>query len=106
MEGDEYLGEGADISIEEESAPGRLSRSGRDKGAFKTRGSIASQLEAEQVVIPSHRRVNDSKARINAIAKEKKRKSKAIKKINLDVFIPSTVSVGQLARLLNVRMGD
>lgn len=37
--------------------------------------------------------------------RERKRKTKEVKKVRAEVFIPSTVSVGQLARLLNVRMG-
>jgi hypothetical protein len=38
--------------------------------------------------------------------KEKRKKAKLLKRVKKDVFIPSTVSVGQLARLLNVRMGE
>lgn len=80
----------------------RPARAGKDKANFKTRGSILSQLAGGQVAIPSSSRVSDP----IKTAKEKKKKDKAVKKINADVFIPSTVSVGQLARLLNVRMRE
>lgn len=89
----------------EEPVPDRVAGFGRDRVSFKTRGSITSQIRSgDAVVIRANQRTNDLRAKMNA-GKEKKRKAKALKKVNADVFIPSTVSVGQLARLLNVRMG-
>lgn len=83
-------------------------KSGRDKANFKTRGSIASQFRSNDSVRTDRPRVVNAQAPQldqKAMEKERKRKAKAFKRVNPDVFIPSTVSVGQLARLLNVRMG-
>jgi hypothetical protein len=89
----------------EDPQPERVVGFGRDRVSFKTRGSITSQIRSgDAVVIRANQRTNDLRVKMNA-GKEKKRKAKALKKVNADVFIPSTVSVGQLARLLNVRMG-
>lgn len=89
----------------EEPVPDRVAGLGRDRANFKTRGSITSQIRSgDAVFIRGQQRTIDLKAKLNA-GKDKKRKAKALKKVNADVFIPSTVSVGQLARLLNVRMG-
>lgn len=86
----------------EDPTPHRMAGFSRDKTSFKTRGSIARGGEA--VITRGQPRTSDLKTKMHA-GKEKKRKTKALKKVNPDVFIPSTVSVGQLARLLNVRMG-
>lgn len=70
---------------------------------FKERGSIASRI-AEGVTIPRHSRV-----KVTQVQKSKERERKVkrnVRKVNLDVFIPSVVSVGNLARLLDIRIGS
>lgn len=75
------------------------------KKRFKDRGSIASILgKGQSTEIPIHSR--SSKDRITPPAKERKVKRKGMKKPNLDVFIPTVITVGSLARLLNVRLGN
>lgn len=90
-------------NVSEGSRLDRVPKFGRDKASFKKRGSISGAFQGEEVAIPGQSRVN---AKFNAAQKdrEKKRSFKTVKKVNPDVFIPSTVSVGQLSRLLNVRM--
>ena len=96
-----------DVSLLEADA-GRGHKLGREKANYKTRGSIASHFREQGAVIPAYSRTGyDIKAKLGARReKERIRKAKSVKKVNVDVFIPSTVSVGQLARLLNVRMGE
>jgi hypothetical protein len=90
------------------ASAGRGHKLGRDRTNFKTRGSIASHFREEGAAVPAYSRTGyDIKAKLGARReKERIRKAKSVKKVNVDVFIPSTVSVGQLARLLNVRMGE
>ncbi len=73
------------------------------RSQYKERGSIISRLK-DEVVIPSHSRVTSSRSGIKE-KEQKKNTSKAHKPIHVDVFIPSVVSVGNLAKLLNVRLG-
>lgn len=58
----------------------------------------------DEVVIPSHSRVTSSRSGVKE-KEQKKNVAKAHKPIHVDVFIPSVVSVGNLAKLLNVRLG-
>lgn len=81
----------------------RTSRTRRmaEKDSYKARGSLLSGKN-------SFRRESDE-GEIDATSKEKlklKRKNKPVnlKKVTADVFIPSLISVGNLARLLNVRL--
>ena len=72
------------------------------KYAFKERGSIASRI-SDKIAIPSHSRV-----KTNVFQATKKREKKypgTAKKVTRNIFIPSLVSVGNLARLLDVRLG-
>ena len=87
----------------EESDPVRKHSRGK---SYKTRGSISSQFRGDQVVIPgSSKLTNDIQANMRAKEeKERRLKVRVKKKVLPDVFIPSTVSVGQLARLLSVRI--
>ncbi|EIW60058.1 initiation factor 2 [Trametes versicolor FP-101664 SS1] len=57
----------------------------------------------DEVVIPSHSRVTNSRSGVKE-KEQKKNVAKAHKPIHVDVFIPSVVSVGNLAKLLNVRL--
>lgn len=75
----------------------------RNKRTYKERGSLISR-HSEEVAIPKYSRA--SNARTNTKEKEKVQKApKAVKPANVDVFIPSVVSVGNLAKLLNVTLG-
>ncbi|KAI9065099.1 initiation factor 2 [Trametes sanguinea] len=71
---------------------------------YKDRGSLLSRLKAEEAVIPKHSRV--SNARSDVKEKEKKKAPKEVKKVNADVFIPSIITVGNLAKLLNVKLDN
>ncbi|KAG2149377.1 hypothetical protein DEU56DRAFT_62318 [Suillus clintonianus] len=64
---------------------------------LKDRGSLR---HARDAAIPSHSRIQQINPKHAAKAKKAKVHSK---KVAVDVYIPTTVSVGQLARLLNVR---
>ena len=70
---------------------------------FKARGSLISRI-GDDVAIPSHSKAPTLRSRVDA-AKARKKLAFLEKKVAVDVFIPSTVSVGTLARLLNVRLG-
>lgn len=74
-----------------------------EKDSYKARGSLLSGKN-------SFRRESDEGEIDATTSKEKlklKRKNKPVnlKKVTADVFIPSLISVGNLARLLNVRLG-
>ncbi|KAH9951954.1 initiation factor 2 [Amylocystis lapponica] len=62
----------------------------------------------DDVSIPKHSRVHNTRpAGIALKEKEKRLKTqRSVKPVNLDIFIPSVVSVGNLARLLNVRLDN
>lgn len=64
---------------------------------LKDRGSLR---HARDGAIPGHSRMLQTNPKANWKAKKAKAYSK---KVAVDVYIPTTVSVGQLARLLNVR---
>ncbi|KAH8117298.1 hypothetical protein DFH11DRAFT_998817 [Phellopilus nigrolimitatus] len=79
----------------------RNKRGQRD--SFKLRGSVVERLRMGGAVeIPKHSRMHED--RMEAVKKAKK-KPRAIRSVSLDVAIPSIVSVGNLARLLGVRLG-
>jgi translation initiation factor IF-2 len=80
----------------------RGSRTARD--TFKARGSLLSRLGTD-AAIPSQSKMSVLRSRAEAVAATRKKRFFAEKKIAVDVFIPSTLSVGTLARLLNVRLG-
>jgi hypothetical protein len=73
------------------------------RGSFKARGSLAS-LVREDMAIPGHSKSSTLRPKTNP-SKSWKKKAHIEKKVKIDVYIPSTVSVGTLARLLNVRLG-
>ncbi len=91
----------AALELDETPSP-RYSKGARS--TFKERGSILSRMD-EDVAIPSHSRVRTSPN--VAKGKEKRKVRKREDKVaNLDIFIPSVISVGNLARLLKVRLGE
>ncbi|KAF8630408.1 hypothetical protein AX15_002959 [Amanita polypyramis BW_CC] len=72
-----------------------------DRSTFKERGSLLSALEVQDN--------NSSAASAGAVAsrsqvKVKKRRNQMTTVRKVDVYIPSAVSVGNLARLLNIRL--
>lgn len=73
------------------------------KPAHKARGSILARMN-EGVTLPSHSRTRNAVVS-KGKEKEKKAKRQELKHKNLDIYIPSVISVGNLARLLNVRLG-
>lgn len=80
------------------------SRSRHRRTQFKERGSLMSRL-SHDVDVSSHSRSSRTPS-AQVTTKEKSVKSpKAAKQVNVDVFIPTVVSVGNLARLLNVKLG-
>ncbi|KAI0362312.1 initiation factor 2 [Trametes cingulata] len=87
-----------------EEGDSRGSRRGDRHGRshYKERGSLISRLKHEVVISNSPRASSN-----RSVAKEKEHKKKTsakVKAVNLDVFIPSVVSVGNLAKLLNVKL--
>jgi translation initiation factor IF-2 len=65
----------------------------------KDRGSLLFQM-GRDAAVPRHMKPGAAQKQIKA-----KKKSVVAKRISPDVYIPSTVSVGSLARLLGVRLG-
>ncbi|OJA13042.1 hypothetical protein AZE42_04385, partial [Rhizopogon vesiculosus] len=85
----------AAFTVDDHSDVGRNRRPERVN--LKDRGSLR---HARDGAIPSHPRMHQTNQKPGSKAKKAKAYSK---KVAVDVYIPTTVSVGQLARLLNVR---
>ncbi|KAA1474856.1 initiation factor 2 [Dentipellis sp. KUC8613] len=76
----------------------------RGKTAFKERHSLRHAL-SQEATIPAHKRVSTARSATDPVKKVKHKKSRSeVGRVKLDVFIPSTVSVGNLARLLKVKL--
>lgn len=75
----------------------RQNRRWEGSGRHKSRGSLLSRWEG---VIPHQPRVQD----VKTAPKSKVQKAKKSLRVNPDINIPSTVSVGNFARLLNVSL--
>ncbi|KAI0372835.1 initiation factor 2 [Pilatotrama ljubarskyi] len=73
-----------------------------NRSQYKERGSLISRLK-DEVVIPNSSRVSSGRS-VAKEKEEKKRASAKVKTAKLDVFIPSVVSVGNLAKLLNIKL--
>lgn len=86
-----------DIAIQPVQEDNRVDRK-RDR-KFKERGSLLSRHDND-VSIPHHPRVQNTRTS----EKPKSQKTSRIIKVNSDISIPSVISVGNLARLLNVRL--
>ena len=71
------------------------------KLAYKERGSLVHTHRSD-VTLPIHHRHHQEQPSFSP--KPKKNASVVEKKVKVDVFIPSTVSVGTLARLLKVSL--
>jgi hypothetical protein len=65
--------------------------------------SLVSRMGGN-ITIPSKSRLSALRSKIDA-ATARKRRTYVDKTVAVDVYIPSTVSVGTLGRLLNVRLG-
>ncbi|KAH9901628.1 hypothetical protein C8Q73DRAFT_252680 [Cubamyces lactineus] len=73
-----------------------------NRAQFKTRGSLLASLKDDSAVLDKSR---DSSSRAKVKEKEEKKKApKLLKAVNVDVFIPSVITVGNLAKLLNVKL--
>ncbi|PIL24155.1 hypothetical protein GSI_13908 [Ganoderma sinense ZZ0214-1] len=80
-------------------------RSRQKRVQFKERGSLMSRL-GQDAEIPSYSKKSRTSSG-QAATKEKTKAPKApkaVKQVNVDVFIPSVVTVGNLARLLNISL--
>lgn len=76
------------------------SRARRLKIAYKEHKSLKRSFRDDE--LPSRTRNRDPPAKTHA---KPKNKQKALNKTKVDVFIPSIVSVGNLARILGVSLG-
>ena len=96
------LGESSRQSIrpQEDEYAVRQPRRWEGNGKFKTRGSLLLRREGDDV-IPRRTRFHD----VKTTPKPRTQKAKQSLRINPDINIPSTVSVGNFARLLNVSLG-
>lgn len=91
------------VEVQDDAGGGFGARSRRpQREGLKTRGSVVERLKTGQSVqIPRHPRVNSEKFD----ARKKTKRVKEAKRVNLDVYIPSIISVGNLGQLLGVRLG-
>jgi hypothetical protein len=79
------------------------SRARRLKIAHKEHGSLRRSFRDDG--LPFRNRNRDTPVKTHAQNPKPKSKWKALDKTKVDVFIPSTVSVGNLARILGVSLG-
>lgn len=79
------------------------SRARRLKIAHKEHGSLRRAFRDDELL--SRNRHRDTPAKTHAHKPKPKSNWKALKKTKVDVFIPSIVSVGNLARILGVTLG-
>lgn len=79
------------------------SRARRLKIAYKEHGSLRRALRDDE--LPFRNRNRDTSGKIHAKNPKPKNKRKALNETKVDVFIPSIVSVGNLARILGVTLG-
>ena len=92
------------IDYTREPGPLRESKARRFKIDHKERGSLRRTFRDD--VLPSRNRSHDTPAKANAQNPKPTNKLKALKKTpKAEVFIPSIVSVGNLARILGVPLG-
>ena len=96
------IGESSRSFIQPEGAQqvARQPRRWDGNGMHKSRGSLLSRREGEDV-IPHQPRAHG----MRATSKPRLQKAKKALRVNPDINIPSTVSVGNFARLLNVSLG-
>lgn len=80
------------------------SRARRLRVAHKEHGSLRRALRDEE--LPHRNRNRDTFAKTHAQKPRPKSKQKAVNEAKVAVFIPSTVSVGNLARILGVSLGS
>ena len=82
---------------------------GDEAATTRSRRPAPRQFERSKGKEPVYKREQEEAARL-AAEKEKQKivkpRSLRLKKVQADVYIPSLVSVGNLARLLNVRLGE
>jgi hypothetical protein len=86
------------VRLREDEHTPRQNRRWEGSGRHKSRGSLLSR---QDYIVPDRHRVGD----VKTISKPKAKKAKKALRVNPDINIPSTVSVGNFARLLNVSLG-
>ncbi|KAF9791165.1 hypothetical protein BJ322DRAFT_430352 [Thelephora terrestris] len=84
----------------EDQHPPRQNRRWEANERYKPRGSLRSRQGHD--IIPHQPRIQD----MRITPKPKVRKAKKSLRVNPDINVPSTVSVGNFARLLNVSLGE
>ena len=95
----------ADPSWSEDAEEGeRGSRSRQNRAQFKERGSLLSRFSEDSAEISTDPRSDRGEVKGKGKGKTKS-SARVVKPVNVDVYIPSVVSVGTLARLLNVKLG-
>ncbi|THH11829.1 hypothetical protein EW145_g396 [Phellinidium pouzarii] len=91
-----------DVGLSDDRKVGVRYRRGQ-RESFKSRGSVIERLRlGESVEIPKHSRISED--RIEMTAAKTTKRNMVIQPVNADVTIPSVVSVGNLSRLLGVRL--
>ena len=92
-----------DVQVDNEGPDSDIRARRPAREGIKERGSVVERLKTGgNVQIPRHPRINSGKSAANRKAKRAKA---AAKLVNLDIFIPSIISVGNLAQLLGIRLG-
>lgn len=86
------------VRLREDEHTFRQNRRREGNGRHRSRGSLLSR---QYEITPDRHRVGD----VKTISKPKLKKLKKPLRVNPDINIPSTVSVGNFARLLNVSLG-
>lgn len=88
----------------EDGETNRNRRLHKSQVTIKQRGSLIEKMK----MIPETFGDSEKDYEKARIQKQRARKNKALmeKKVTADVYIPSVVSVGQLAQLLDVRLGE
>lgn len=93
------------LAYESRNANSRLTRINyKDRGSLVAKISQLRMPDEEDLAIPAQSRGRDASTMMKK-AKAKKNKVQEVKRVNADVFIPSVVSIANLARLLNVKLG-
>ncbi|CAL1704982.1 unnamed protein product [Somion occarium] len=92
------------LAYESRNANSRLTRINyKDRGSLVAKISQLRMPDEEDLAIPAQSRGRDASTMMKK-AKAKKNKVQEVKRVNADVFIPSVVSIANLARLLNVKL--
>ncbi len=78
----------------------------RTKGIGQRDSRDDARRNGRELSSPSRRDSQAGESRLDKSKKQKEAAHRVVKKVTPDVFIPSVVSVGNLAKLLNMRLGE